>query len=939
MDRIVDNAAGTLTVAAMEDPPAGSLLPALARLPGAGINAPHAMVEPARADTAQGIGEFRLLLLGDCPEYIERIVHVLHRDGLAFTWHCAVTVQEYLAHLDPPPDVILAGYHGPHLNAPGALALLRERDLDIPCIVVADGTAEEEALACIAQGAADYLLTDRLLRLGAAVRRAIRERRARQGWREAEAALHLSAAALQQSEARYRAIVDVISDFAYSFTRTATGELVCEWITGAVAQIFHVTAEEINARGGWPALVHPDDLLLAMEHERRLWAGQADMVELRAFTTEGTLLWLRLHGRPEHDTITGRVVRVLGSGQDITAYRQAGNQIEFQAHLLDMVGQAVIATDPQQIITYWNRAAGRLYGWTAAEALGRPRHEVMRAVTMDGQPVDLRDLLAAGQSWSGEQVHRHRDERTFPVLASIAPMFDQGGAVTGAVGVMADISALKQAEQALRVSETRYRSLLEHLPAVVYTTEAAPPYRTTYVSPQVETMLGFPPEAWTTDPALWISRLHPDDRARSLAFAAQLQVTGGPAREEFRSITSDGRVVWLRDEAVIVPAMEGQPAFCQGVLVDITARKEAEARVSRHVSRLTALRLVHMAISSSLDRRVTLSVILDQLAGQLGVDAAVVLVRHSHLQVLEHAASRGFRGQSVLKLRLHLGESHAGRAALERRRVIVPDLAVDPPQLPGLVAEEEFVTYIAQPLISKGEVQGVLVICQRRAFSPDEEWLDFLEALAEQAAIALDNAALFEGLQRANLDLVLAYDATIEGWSHALDLRDQETEGHSQRVTVLTVRLAQSLGIAGEDLLQVRRGALLHDIGKMGIPDSILLKQGPLTEEEWQVMRRHPTYAYELLQPIRYLQPALDIPYCHHEKWDGTGYPRGLRGEQIPLAARIFAVVDVYDALSSDRPYRRAWPIAQVISYLQEQSGRHFDPAIVRVFLDLLAES
>ncbi|MEA2575140.1 MAG: hypothetical protein QOH93_2438, partial [Chloroflexia bacterium] len=183
----------------------------------------------------------------------------------------------------------------------------------------------------------------------------------------------------------------------------------------------------------------------------------------------------------------------------------------------------------------------------------------------------------------------------------------------------------------------------------------------------------------------------------------------------------------------------------------------------------------------------------------------------------------------------------------------------------------------------------------------------------------------------------LAYEATLEGWSHALDLRDKETEGHTQRVTEMTVRLAQELGAPEADVVQIQRGALLHDIGKMGIPDSILLKPGPLTEEEWEIMRKHPVYAYELLSPISFLRPALDIPYCHHEKWDGTGYPLGLKGEQIPLAARIFAVVDVYDALSSDRPYRKSWPQDKVLAHIRELSGTHFDPRIVEAFL-LLTE-
>jgi putative nucleotidyltransferase with HDIG domain len=213
--------------------------------------------------------------------------------------------------------------------------------------------------------------------------------------------------------------------------------------------------------------------------------------------------------------------------------------------------------------------------------------------------------------------------------------------------------------------------------------------------------------------------------------------------------------------------------------------------------------------------------------------------------------------------------------------------------------------------------------------------LEFLETMAAQAAIAIDNSGMFEDLQRTNTDLVMAYDATIEGWARTLELRDRYTSGHTERVSELTVRLARRMGIREADLIHVRRGALMHDIGKMAVPDSILLKPGPLTPEEWQIMRQHPVNAYELLYPITYLRPALDIPYSHHEKWDGSGYPRGLAQEQIPLAARVFAVVDVWDALRSDRPYRTAWPEQKVREYLREQSGTHFDPSIVGAFLEM----
>jgi HAMP domain-containing protein len=206
-----------------------------------------------------------------------------------------------------------------------------------------------------------------------------------------------------------------------------------------------------------------------------------------------------------------------------------------------------------------------------------------------------------------------------------------------------------------------------------------------------------------------------------------------------------------------------------------------------------------------------------------------------------------------------------------------------------------------------------------------------------QLARTFDQMA--EVLQERDAELTLAYDTTLEGWARALELRDLETEGHTQRVTELAIRLARAMGVPEAELVHVRRGALLHDIGKMGIPDSILLKPGKLTDEEWQVMRRHPAYVFEMLLPIRYLRPALDIPYCHHEKWDGSGYPRGLKGEEIPLAARIFAVVDVWDALRSDRPYREAWSDEKALKYIREQAGKHFDPRVVEAFLQMLAEA
>ena len=387
--------------------------------------------------------------------------------------------------------------------------------------------------------------------------------------------------------------------------------------------------------------------------------------------------------------------------------------------------------------------------------------------------------------------------------------------------------------------------------------------------------------------------------------------------------------------------------------------------------RLSALHNIDLAITGTLDLGVTLSVLLGQTLTQLGVDAAAVFRLNPRTQMLEYVAGRGLNSDAVSRLRMRLGEGAAGIAALERRQVVTRfypgewgDSDLDGtgarntgnrnelsasvarlfPRAQSAVERERFVeieqlaVYYSVPLVAKGQVTGVLEIYHRSPLNPDAEWLSFLDALAVQAAIAIDHAELVDSLRRLNIELTLAYDTTLEGWARALELRDDQTEGHTQRVTHMAEQLARFMGMDEEALVHLRRGAILHDIGKMVISDTVLKKPGPLSEEEWATMRQHPLHAYELLYPILYLRPALDIPYCHHEKWDGTGYPRGLKGEQIPMPARIFAVVDVWDALRSERPYHEAWPVEQAQEHLRAEAGRSFDPIVVDQFLKMIDE-
>lgn len=362
-------------------------------------------------------------------------------------------------------------------------------------------------------------------------------------------------------------------------------------------------------------------------------------------------------------------------------------------------------------------------------------------------------------------------------------------------------------------------------------------------------------------------------------------------------------------------------------------RSSLYERSEEQIQRLTTLRELDTAITSSLDLRIPLNILTEHLLKKMGVSAAAVLVFNPDSQTLDCYATAGFKNRETMRAPLNIGDGLAGQILLSRRAVYIKDLNEETGRLQK---SEQFTSYYAIPLFSKGATRGVLETYFRQPFSPSADWIEFLHTLAEQAIIAIDNAQLFENLQQTNQELSLAYDTTLEGWGKALELRDKETQGHTRRVTNLTLELARQMEIPEAELLQIRRGTLLHDIGKMGVSDNILHKNGPLTAAEQIEMRKHPQYAYDMLSPIAYLRPALDIVYCHHEWWDGGGYPRGLKGEEIPLSARVFAIIDVWDALLSNRPYRKAWTHKKAMKYIRSLSGKQFDPQVVDVFCRMI---
>jgi PAS domain S-box-containing protein len=364
------------------------------------------------------------------------------------------------------------------------------------------------------------------------------------------------------------------------------------------------------------------------------------------------------------------------------------------------------------------------------------------------------------------------------------------------------------------------------------------------------------------------------------------------------------------------------------------------ARGESQIRQLTVLRDIDSAISSSFDLRVTLNLLIGYATKELKADAGAVLLFDSDLKSLSLFTEIGFtRKHNNTSSYIRIGEGLAGQVVLNRKLIHITDLDKSTEFTLGEYTNfESFKSYFGVPLIAKGQIKGVLELYTREESYPDPDWLNFLHMLAGQAAIAIDNVQMFKNLQRSNRELILAYDTTLAGWGRALELRDKETQGHTDRVGEMTIDLARRLGIKGDELTNIMRGTLLHDIGKMGIPDHILHKPGPLTEEEWEIMRQHPQYACNLIYPIPYLRPALDIPFAHHERWDGSGYPRGLKEEDIPLAARIFAVVDIWDALKNNRVYREAWPEEKVLEYLKNAAGIELDPDIVEIFLEMLQD-
>jgi PAS domain S-box-containing protein len=451
-------------------------------------------------------------------------------------------------------------------------------------------------------------------------------------------------------------------------------------------------------------------------------------------------------------------------------------------------------------------------------------------------------------------------------------------------------SRLGTALQELQEQETHLRRLAENTQDMVIETDPQGIIR--YASPSHLAGIGYSPEILVGRSAY--SLLLAEDVPTALAVAQQVALSAQPQRIELRARRADGQIIYIEVAGGALFDENGKLTGFQLASRDISARVQAaeELRLSEekfatifnlspdvvNVNRVEDG--VYLDINQAFTR--VSGFTREEVIGRTGAQLNVWVNPGERARLMKELLKRGEIAKVELQVRRKDGSTFIG------------------------LISSRTITYNGEPCT-----------------------LSIIHDITERARAEQE-------LREAHGRLELAYAATLQGWARALEMRERETANHSRRVVELTLRMAFEAGITGIALEHVLRGALLHDIGKLGVPDAILLKPGPLTEEEWVIMRQHPTYARNLLSEIEYLRPCMDIPYAHHERWSGSGYPLGLKGDAIPLAARIFAIADVYDALTSDRPYRPAWPEAEALRYISEQAEKMFDPDLVKVFLAIV---
>ena len=729
--------------------------------------------------------------------------------------------------------------------------------------------------------------------------------------------------ALRKSETLFRVIAENAVDVIYRIQLWP--EFSVEYVSPSCAKVIGYTPQEILR-----------DPMLYQKHihqqDKALWQKMI-MGEAQPNGKSISLRWVQDDGQEivtEHRYTYirdegGKIVAMEGIARDITTrvkmeHALLNSEDRFATIFQASPDQIIITRLSDGIILECNSRFEKLMGFNSKEVVGRKIFELdLWENDTFHRRAFIKDLLKTGIFQQREIILRNRYGKSLP--ASIFARLIEINGDRCVLIVARDLAEINAAQSALAESENRYRRIFEDNSSVMFLLD---PKTGKIVNANAAACRYY---GYSKDRLLSMAIFDINDLSRDEVFAEMEAVRLERKRQFFfRHRLSNGEIRNVEVHSGPIWAEGRQLLY--STIHDINDRVEREKEQAAILETAAALRVAE-------NRTAMIPIILDRVVGVVKAQMAGFFEpQHVNdegaLLELGRGAWAQYSGQIVpctnpkLNSALRYGEY-----------VLINDV---PEEVDDLNCEflRGINALLIKPLISNQEHIGTLFIGRKTAFTRLEERL--IAAIADMAANAIRRDSLFHDLQASTDDLSRAYDVTLAGWAKALELRDKETEGHSRRVTEIAVRLAQKMGVTEGDIVQLRRGALLHDIGKMGVPDAILHKPGSLSEEEWEIMRMHPVYAYDLLKEIDFLAPALDIPYSHHERWDGTGYPRGLKGSEIPLAARIFAIVDVWDALLSDRPYRDAWPQEKVQAYLLEQAGTHFDPEVVRHFMEFISQ-
>ena len=841
----------------------------------------------------------RILFVEDTPGDREIAERELRRDGMEFESLCVETREAFddaLRHFDPV--VVVSDCSLLQFDCMEALRLGREHDPILPFVVLADSTSEYIAVECIRSGASDYVIKQHIARLPFAVRGALARADAARSQTKARALQEAGREALRQSEERYRRVSELISDYAYSFTVEADSSLTLEWVTReAFQRITLYDPEESEALGSWQHLLHPDDGPIAVARFQHLLRGEPDVSEFRIIRKDGDVRWLRDAGYPEWDVSQQRVVRIVGAAQDITERKLAEQALRAsEDRYRTLFAQSVVPMSlisPDGHVIEANTAWLDLFGCTVEDL----QTLNIRDLYLDpGERVRFLERIdAEGRVIDDEVRLKRKDGTVLDLLRSVSVRRGPEGDTVGYQTVFRDITERKRAEVALCESEERFRRLFEQSMDAIWLVNRDGSH--SEANQAWLDLFGYSREELASMNAVQLYE-NPDDRED---FVRRMEENGF-VKDEVRYRRKDGTVFDCERHALAVKDGTGAVVRFQGVMRDVSVLKRAREEERRQRIFAEALMETSPAciVVFGADRRIVFA--------NAETDRVLGLPRD---QVVGMTCGQGFRLYDLSGAPLPEGEQPPCRVFLSETPVYSLDYVFDSPTGKRVLSISAAPVYDENGAVSQvvATIEDVTARKQR-------------EREREQA---------LERLER-------AMEATVRAVSTAVEMRDPYTAGHQTRVTRLACAMAAEMGMGADSIHVLAMAGQVHDLGKLRIPAEILAMPRQLTAVEYRLMQEHPQASYDLLKGIDFAGPVADVAYQHHERLDGSGYPRGLKGEEMLPESRVLAVADVFEAMSSHRPYRAALGADAALEELQEKSGSLYDPAAVDACVRLIRE-